>query len=142
MGNWLDEAIQNAMNNGEFDNLPGMGKPLPPERTSFEDPTMKLAYKIMKEHEVVPAWIAERREIVEKLEQARQTLKAAWQWHEQSRITDAHAATRYWQRAEGNFRSEAQRLNKRIFDFNLSLTITSQHLFQVDIDAELKRAQS
>ncbi|WP_108670483.1 DUF1992 domain-containing protein [Peribacillus acanthi] len=43
-----EDKIKRAMNEGEFDNLPGKGKPLNLEDLSSIPPELRMAYKIMK----------------------------------------------------------------------------------------------
>jgi hypothetical protein len=142
MSKWVDEKIQKAIEEGQFDNLPGMGQPLRgASGVAYEDPTWRLAHKIMKENEVVPAWIAERRDILENFEKSRARLVAAWQWVQTSRVQNSYQADQYWQRSVGAFRQEATALNKRIFDFNLSISMLSQHLLLIDVEREIRRIQ-
>ncbi len=43
-----EERIKKAYKNGEFDNLPGYGKPLPPDDSSSVPENLRMAYRIMK----------------------------------------------------------------------------------------------
>jgi len=58
---WIDEIIQDAMRKGEFDNLPGKGKPLDLNKDE-PDPYAAgegswLVNKILRENKVAPLWI-------------------------------------------------------------------------------------
>ena len=58
----VEQFIQKAIRDGEFDNLPGFGKPLPEE--DFSGPAhLRMAYKIMKDNNVVPPEVALLNEI-------------------------------------------------------------------------------
>ena len=60
--NWqlgVDKAIQKAMAAGEFDNLPGTGKPLALDRTG-SDPALWAAHNLLRNGGFKPDWIAER----------------------------------------------------------------------------------
>ncbi len=137
---WLEDKIQQAIEDGLFDNLPGQGQPLRRRyRNPLEDPTMRLANEIMSDNDVVPAWIGDRQEIKAKIAAARQHLARAWAWHQEAHQRAPHEADRYWQRALTIFRTELKILNKRIFDFNLGVPVTSQQLAQLDEGREIKR---
>lgn len=43
-----EEKIKQALKDGEFDNLPGMGKPLKPDDLSAVPEELRMAYRIMK----------------------------------------------------------------------------------------------
>ena len=43
-----EQRIKEAFKNGEFDNLPGYGKPLPKDEFEHVPPEMRMAYRLMK----------------------------------------------------------------------------------------------
>ena len=55
----VDARIRAAQAEGEFDNLPGQGKPLPPE----DDPENALFNRLMKENGAVPEFVSLSREL-------------------------------------------------------------------------------
>lgn len=66
--NFLDEMVEQrlaeAAARGEFDDLPGAGKPLPPEPDdALVPPELRMAYKILKNAGYVPEEVRLRREI-------------------------------------------------------------------------------
>ncbi len=65
MLSWLaDQMIEEAMKRGEFDNLPGKGKPLELDDLSHVPPELRSAYKIMKNANLIPEEITLRQEMV------------------------------------------------------------------------------
>lgn len=58
-----EQKICNAMEQGAFDNLPGMGKPLVLEDLSNIPPDLRMAYKILKNAGAMPEELALRKEI-------------------------------------------------------------------------------
>lgn len=58
-----EKRIAEAMDNGEFDNLPGAGKPLPEEDLSHIPPELRMAYRILKNAGCLPPGVADRKEI-------------------------------------------------------------------------------
>jgi len=60
--NWVDRAIDEAKERGEFDNLPTQGKPLRVESNPFA-PELDLAHSILKNADMAPPWIELNRAI-------------------------------------------------------------------------------
>lgn len=63
-----ERQILEAMRRGEFDNLPGRGKPLPPDDTPLMPEDLRMAYKILKNSGHLPPEIQDRKEIATALE--------------------------------------------------------------------------
>lgn len=62
----LAEAhIQNAMERGALDDLPGAGQPLPPDEASQVPPELRAGYRLLKNAGYVPPEINQAREIRE-----------------------------------------------------------------------------
>ncbi|MBW1957560.1 MAG: DUF1992 domain-containing protein [Deltaproteobacteria bacterium] len=59
----IEERILTAQKRGEFENLPGAGKPLKFEDDSFVSEELRLAYKILKNADCVPVEIELKKEI-------------------------------------------------------------------------------
>jgi hypothetical protein len=59
-----EEKIRKAIENGEFDNLPGKGKPLDLEDDSHLPQDIRLSYKILKNAGCLPPELELRKEIV------------------------------------------------------------------------------
>jgi hypothetical protein len=59
-----EEKIREAMARGEFDNLPGAGKPLDLEDDSMVPQDLRVAYKVLKNAGCLPPEIELRKEIV------------------------------------------------------------------------------
>jgi hypothetical protein len=60
-----ERKIVEAMERGEFDNLPGKGKPLQLSQDLLEPPERRLANKILKDAGVAPVEVSLRRELTE-----------------------------------------------------------------------------
>ena len=58
-----DRKILEAMEEGAFDQLEGTGEPLDLRENPFEDPSMRMAHRILKNNGLAPAWIEESKEI-------------------------------------------------------------------------------
>ncbi|HEY5973716.1 MAG TPA: DnaJ family domain-containing protein [Geobacteraceae bacterium] len=59
-----EQKIREAMARGEFDNLPGAGKPLVMEDYSGIPEELRMAYKVLKNAGCVPPEVELRKEIV------------------------------------------------------------------------------
>ncbi len=59
-----EEAIQKAMREGQFDGLPGRGKPLPDEDIGHVPPELRMAYKILKNAGCLPPELEAEKEIL------------------------------------------------------------------------------
>ena len=68
----ISAKIAEAEKNGEFDNLPGAGKPLPRD----DDPENALLRRVMQENHAVPPFIALGRELEKLREELRRTTDA------------------------------------------------------------------
>ena len=58
-----EERIREAIERGEFDDLPGKGKPLDLEDDSHLPPDLRMAYKILKNADCLPPELELRKEI-------------------------------------------------------------------------------
>lgn len=97
----VDRKIREAQEQGEFDNLPGKGQPLDLSENPFADPSLGPAFRMLKNAGVVPAFLQERREILEAVDAARRHL---------DRTGDV-----------GMFKRQADELNARIRSYNHEL---------------------
>ncbi len=100
------------MEEGAFDHLEGAGKPLDLRENPFEDPSERMAYRLLKNNGLAPAWIQEAKEIeAESLRlRARGEVSAE------------------------DLRSRVAALNSRILAFNLKAPASSLHkrVFEID----------
>jgi hypothetical protein len=62
---WIiaEERIKKAMENGEFDNLPGKGKPLPKDELDSVPQELRMSYKILKNAGVLPQEMSIQKEM-------------------------------------------------------------------------------
>ncbi len=64
--NWtklVEDQIREAMERGEFANLPGAGKPLDLAENPYTPEELRLAYKLLKDSGYAPLWIELHKEI-------------------------------------------------------------------------------
>jgi hypothetical protein len=146
---WSDavsQAIEEAMRKGEFDNLPGRGKPLPRNANPFTPPGSELAFDILKNNDLAPGWIGARNDVQRAIEEWRGQLRVdaariAAAWAAVGSTPDAQQAVRA--RAESQRtqrRALMDALNRRIRDVNLQQPVSSMHLFMLRLPEEERRA--
>ncbi|MBK8046033.1 MAG: DUF1992 domain-containing protein [Anaerolineales bacterium] len=142
---WQDlvsQRIEEAMRAGEFDNLAGKGKPLNPDPDPFTPADMKMANSLLRNNELVPAWISDRKAVLEAIERFRvklQTTAAAYQTALESVTVPQHReelVKRYNAQVE-SWRQEIIELNKRIQTQNLRQPVTFLEIYKLRLDDEL-----
>jgi hypothetical protein len=100
-----ERKIREAMEEGAFDDLEGAGRPLDLEENPFEDPSLRMAHRLLRNNGFAPAWIEEAREIEA----------------ESHRLRDRAAAP------ADDFPCRVAALNRRIVAFNLKAPALSLH---------------
>ncbi|MDF2835054.1 MAG: hypothetical protein K0Q63_694 [Paenibacillus sp.] len=58
-----EEKIKEAIRNGEFDDLPGAGKPLPPDDMDGVPEELRVSYRLLKNAGVIPEEMQLRKEM-------------------------------------------------------------------------------
>lgn len=64
-GKWVEDKIREAMDSGEFDNLPGKGKPIDLDAYFATPADLRLSYSVLKSAKCVPAEVELMKEIEE-----------------------------------------------------------------------------
>lgn len=136
----IDDHIQQAIQDGKFDNLPGKGKPLRLEENPYEDPEWRLAHHVLKESGFTLPWIELRQEIEAETAAARAALAGAWAWRQdalekQQPYAEVEAE---WQRAAAAFKERVEGINQRIFDYNLQTPAESLQMMKLKAGKEVE----
>jgi DnaJ-like protein len=92
-----ERKIREAMEEGAFDDLSGTGEPLDLSEDPFEDPSLRMAHRLLRNNGFAPEWIMESREI-----------------DAEARLLRSRPAM-----SPEEFRRRVEVLNKRILAFNL-----------------------
>ena len=134
----IDQKIREAMEQGEFDDLPGKGKPLDTSENPFEDPELRLAHRMLRNAGFAPSWIEERKDIDSDLETARHQMSRAWMVLQNAVGTDNERGARTrWEKALISFRQQAGELNRRITAWNLKVPAAGFQRSLIDIEKEV-----
>jgi DnaJ homolog subfamily C member 28 len=126
-----EKMLREAIEAGEFDNLPGKGQPVDLSENPFEDPDLRVVHKLLREAGFAPAWIEEQKDIAATFEAGRQTLTRAWKIYRPGGISPNEVA---WERNVAEFREKAAELNSRIRLYNLKVpsAVFQRRLFDAD----------
>jgi DnaJ family protein C protein 28 len=136
----VDDLIRKAIEEGQFDNLPGKGRPLRLDENPFEDPAWRMAHRILRDNGFSLPWIERRKEIEVALERAREDLSRAWRAHRGWQDSAKGAASRdeVWEGALQAFRERVLKINRRIRDYNLQTPSAQFQRRVVDSAAEIQ----
>ncbi|RLT33231.1 MAG: DUF1992 domain-containing protein [Chloroflexi bacterium] len=139
---FISQAIEDAMRDGAFDNLPGKGKPLNLNENPNEPPDMAMANKILKNNDVTPPWIGDRKKLLEDVESLRADISQRWEWMRTDWAAPTADRARLAARWTGQiavWTGQIDKLNSRILDLNLTLPIWRMELLRVHLADELAR---
>lgn len=137
----VDDQIRKAIEEGAFDDLPGKGKPLDLDENPFEDPSWRLANRILRSGGFSLPWIETRKEIEEEYKIALDELICTWHWRTrkiEQGLFDPSLESE-WTRAQDNFKSKVKDLNRRIINYNLGAPLDQFHLRPIDSERAIKR---
>jgi len=136
----VEDQIRRAMEAGQFDNLPGKGKPLRMEEDPFEDPEWRMAHHVLRNSGFTLPWIEARRELEEAIQAAREALQRSWAWRQAARAQNQTAAgvNAEWERALQVFRKKMDEVNQDILTYNLKAPSPQFHMLRVDAEREIE----
>ena len=116
-----ERKIREAIEAGQFDNLPSKGKPI--ELDVDPDPTLWMAHHLLRVNGFAPSWIEESKDIDAAVSRFRSDLRNAHRRH----------------MAIDEFRSRGAELNRRILTYNLKSPSLQVHKLPLNIETELQR---
>ena len=124
-----EKAIREAIEQGEFDNLPGKGEPLDLRENPFEDPDLRTVHRLLRQAGFAPAWIEERKDIDAELAAAETKLSRAWAIFGKGGKAPSDGE---WARTVREFRESVDDLNRRVRIYNLKSPAAVFHRRHVD----------
>ena len=147
MDEWADvvsNRIEEAMRRGDFDNLRGQGKPLRVDSDPFVPEDQQMAYRLLKNNDMTPTWIAERKEMLRAVESWRENFQrvvgeAQRAWLSASSDDRRIKVRESWARWLIRWDDELVELNRRIGLFNLKQPVAHLEIYKLRLDDELKR---
>ncbi|MFQ6059060.1 MAG: DnaJ family domain-containing protein [Anaerolineae bacterium] len=144
----VDKAIREAMERGEFDDLPGKGQPLKLERNPYVG-DWEMAFKLLQDAGYVPEWIERDKEVRAELEACRKLLADHLAWHRQAlrelegrppqEAAHRQAELEARERVMAAYRKRATALNRKIETLNLMVPTPRLQRPKVAIEEEIQR---
>ena len=134
-----EKRLREAIENGEFDDLPGKGEPIDLKENPFEDPDLRVVHRLLRNAGFAPAWIEERKDIDAELDVARTKLSRAWALFGKGGQLSSDAE---WQRIEREFRVTVTELNNRISIYNLKAPAAVFHRKRIDPEKLIESVRS
>jgi hypothetical protein len=129
-GSLVERKIQEAIQAGEFDSLPGHGQKLTWEDDALVDRSWQVAYKLLKNAGLSPEWIEVAKEIRGEIEAARGRLDAARR--------DDPAEGTPWSLALGAFGDQLEAINRKIDGLNLKVPVSGLQMIRLEIGREIE----
>ena len=114
------------MEAGEFDNLPGAGKPIQWKDNPFTPEEWRIAEDLMKKNDLAYPWMEKRKAIEQKILDLKKNIKLM-------QPLSTHA--------ENDLSNQIQVINKEIFDYNLSVPVARLQRMMINIDDILASSQ-
>jgi len=111
-----EKRLREAIENGEFDDLPGKGEPIDLRENPFEDPDLRAVHRLLRNAGFAPAWIEERKDIDAELAATTAKLSRAWALFGPQGKSPSEAE---WERSEKEFSEQVLELQQRIRIYNL-----------------------
>jgi len=143
LNEWQDlisEQLDEAASNGAFDNLPGSGRPLRLNENPNEPSDMRMANKLLKDNDLTPGWIGDRKALQSEIEALRKAIRRQWTLacaRAGAPGNDAAALESGWKRTLRGWEEQIADLNRRIADLNITLPIWRMELHRLKLDEDL-----
>jgi len=119
----IEDAIQKAISDGEFDNLPGYGKPIDWKDNPYASPEMRLVDDILQKNGISYPWMEKRKEIEQLIADLKERLV----------VEKRHSKPDFNEIPE-----QIASINKKIFDYNLSVPVDRLQRRLISIDEFLQ----
>jgi hypothetical protein len=151
MPDFIEEIITSAMQRGEFDNLPGAGKPLKLDDDPHTPDHLKLAHKLLKDNDLAPEWILQGKALEVDGETLITRIRGAWQRYQaQIAASQQHESpslalarvTQTWESTQIDLHGAVLAFNKRVLTYNLSVPRGVTHRPLISLERELNAAKN
>lgn len=136
--------LKKAMEQGEFDNLEGAGKPLNLTDIPYDPDGAHMALKILKDNGFLPYWMELGKEIDALREKLTMLIDNFKKYTEivYSEKRSSGVMQRYEQKKHNFYRQTREHLeeiSEKILDYNLHCPVTSLGRFNFDVEEEMGR---
>lgn len=130
----VEDVIREAMERGEFDNLPGKGMPLNLSADPLLDPLMSIVNRILRDNGLSHPFIEARRTMEAEAAECRAFLAREWLLDRQRGGSGDR-----WGNAQQTFRARVEELNRQVRIFNLKAPSPVLHGLALDAEEEIRR---
>ncbi|XP_016470728.2 uncharacterized protein LOC107792976 isoform X1 [Nicotiana tabacum] len=127
----LSGVIDSVNDQGQFENLPGKGKPLDLNTNPHADPAEDTLYRILSRNKCAPEWVELNKEIRSNVVDWRSALKKAWT-HKDS-VGDSK-----WIEASESLKLQMRDINNKVFRYNLIVPF-GREMFGLKWEKEIDR---
>ncbi len=134
--NWegvIDKMLGEAVQQKEWQDLKGKGQRMNLDAPAGVPADQVMSNKIMRDNEVAPAWIEDRKALLHRIGQWRQKLR--------SQVQSLGASALQSQEQQTRLRQEIGELNRAIQDLNIAIPVFRLELVKLDLAEEMQRAQ-
>jgi DnaJ family protein C protein 28 len=135
LGAWnrlVEQRIQDAMAQGMFDNLHGMGQPLNLNDDAYVPAELRMAFRMLRSNGLAPLWIEINKEIradIQRLYRFREHVHGRWERLNQ--IEYRHLRQEY--------ETRIKEINSKILSYNIQAPSVQVHLDMLILDDELDK---
>lgn len=134
MDRLVEDLIQEAMNKGEFSDLPGMGKPLKDDITRqnpYVDFTTHKLNQVLIDNGFTPEWIQLSKEIRDEIKEVQKLLT-----EERNKLGLAPLnaeENESWEKTIENLQSTVTKINSKVDKYNLLVPILQKQMLHFDL---------
>jgi len=135
----IEAIIQNAIDNGVFDNLRGKGKPLNLRDNPLVAKEWRMAYSMLEKEGFALPWMEDRKDIEKELQEAKKSLKRTWDWRA-TKLAQGEVGALVegeWRKAQARFSEVVAALNKRIDRYNAQIPSDVFYRPRINFDHEI-----
>ncbi|XP_057785696.1 uncharacterized protein LOC131003233 [Salvia miltiorrhiza] len=129
--NVVEQRVWHAMEEGQFENLPGKGKPLDLDTNPHADPAEDTLYRILNKNGCAPEWVELNKEIRNSIAGWRIALRKAWMCNDG--LNDSE-----WLETSEALKLQLRDLNNKVFRYNLIVPFGRQ-MFGFKWEREIER---
>lgn len=126
--NVVEQRVWHAMEEGQFENLPGKGKPLDLDTNPHADPAEDTLYRILNKNGCAPEWVELNKEIRNSSAGWRMALRRAW-------MNKDGCDDSKWLKTSEALKLQLRDLNNKVclLQADAVQTLIANHLFLFDV---------
>lgn len=137
----VSQRIEEATNQGAFENLRGKGKPQDLRKSPLVPEGKELAFDLLKNNDLAPAWVMDRQEVQMLVADFRERLNADVAYYRDAANAHEKDATETFMPESrlAMWQAKVTEINKQIDTLNLNQPIAHLEILKLRLGDELKR---